>query len=74
MPLKQTVYAFLGDGEMDEPESQARSPSPPVKNWTAQLIAVVALACSVLTAVAGNGKIVNELEGIFAGGWNVIKS
>lgn len=34
---EQTVYAFPGDGEMDEPESKALSPSPPVKNWTTGL-------------------------------------
>ncbi len=46
---KQTVYAFLGDGEMDEPESKARSPSPPVKNWTTRSL-LSTVTCSVLTA------------------------
>ena len=46
---KQTVYAFLGDGEMDEPESKARSPSRLVRSWTTWS-SLSTVTCSVLTA------------------------
>ena len=50
-----------------------RSPSLLVKNW----ITVFVINCNLQRLdgpVTGNGKIINELEGIFEGaGWNVIK-
>ncbi|AKC59737.1 pyruvate dehydrogenase (acetyl-transferring), homodimeric type [Blochmannia endosymbiont of Polyrhachis (Hedomyrma) turneri] len=71
---KQTVYAFLGDGEMDEPESTG------VLNIASRaqldnLIFIINCNLQRLDGpVHGNGKIINELENIFNGsGWNVIK-
>ncbi|MFN6828280.1 pyruvate dehydrogenase (acetyl-transferring), homodimeric type [Proteus mirabilis] len=71
---KQRVYAFLGDGEMDEPESKGAI-TIAVREKLDNLCFVVNCNLQRLDGpVTGNGKIVNELEGIFAGaGWNVIK-
>ena len=71
---EQTVYAFLGDGEMDEPESKGAI-NIAVREKIRQPDLRLTVTCSVLTApVNGNGKIVNEMEGMFAGaGWKVIK-
>ncbi|WP_109419757.1 pyruvate dehydrogenase (acetyl-transferring), homodimeric type [Proteus terrae] len=71
---KQTVYAFLGDGEMDEPESKGAI-TIAVREKLDNLCFVINCNLQRLDGpVTGNGKIVNELEGIFAGaGWNVIK-
>lgn len=71
---KQTVYAFLGDGEMDEPESKGAI-TIAVREKLDNLCFIVNCNLQRLDGpVTGNGKIVNELEGIFAGaGWNVIK-
>ena len=68
------VWAFLGDGEMDEPQSQgaiALASREKLNN----LIFVVNCNLQRLDGpVRGNGKIVQELEGNFRGaGWNVIK-
>ncbi|HSW41631.1 MAG TPA: pyruvate dehydrogenase (acetyl-transferring), homodimeric type [Patescibacteria group bacterium] len=68
------VWAFLGDGEMDEPESLGAL-------WVAgrerldNLTFIVNCNLQRLDGpVRGNGKIIQELEGIFRGaGWNVIK-
>lgn len=72
--FKQIVYVFFGDGEMDELEFKG---------------VIIIVICEKLDnlvfvincnlqcfdgLVIGNGKIINELEGIFEGvGWNVIK-
>ncbi|MDF7669946.1 pyruvate dehydrogenase (acetyl-transferring), homodimeric type [Orbaceae bacterium ESL0721] len=71
---EQTVYAFLGDGEMDEPESKGAI-TIATREKLDNLVFVVNCNLQRLDGpVTGNGKIVNELEGIFAGaGWNVIK-
>ncbi|SUH89773.1 pyruvate dehydrogenase E1 component [Salmonella enterica subsp. enterica serovar Typhimurium] len=71
---KQTVYAFLGDGEMDEPESKGAI-TIATREKLDNLVFVINCNLQRLDGpVTGNGKIVNELEGIFAGaGWNVIK-
>ncbi|WP_422667148.1 pyruvate dehydrogenase (acetyl-transferring), homodimeric type [Buchnera aphidicola] len=70
----QTVYAFLGDGEMDEPESKGAI-SIAVREKLDNLIFVVNCNLQRLDGpVMGNGKIINELEGFFHGaGWRVIK-
>lgn len=70
----QTVYAFLGDGEMDEPESKGAI-TVAVREKLDNLIFVINCNLQRLDGpVTGNGKIINELEGIFAGaGWQVIK-
>lgn len=71
---EQRVYAFLGDGEMDEPESKGAI-TVAVREKLDNLVFVINCNLQRLDGpVTGNGKIINELEGIFAGaGWNVIK-
>src|SRR5688500_2114375 len=68
------VWSFVGDGEMDEPESLA-SLSLATREGLDNLIFVVNCNLQRLDGpVRGNGSIVQELEGLFAGaGWNVIK-
>ena len=70
----QKVWAFLGDGEMDEPESRG------FLQWAAyeeldNLTFVINCNLQRLDGpVRGNGKIMQELEAFFRGaGWNVIK-
>jgi len=76
--LKKTtggkVWAFLGDGEMDEPESLG-SITLASRERLDNLIFVVNCNLQRLDGpVRGNGKIIQELEAIFRGaGWNVIK-
>jgi len=68
------VWAFLGDGEMDEPESIGAI-SLAARESLDNLIFVVNCNLQRLDGpVRGNGKIIQELEAIFRGaGWNVIK-
>ncbi|TDT77953.1 pyruvate dehydrogenase E1 component [Litoreibacter halocynthiae] len=68
------VWAFLGDGEMDEPESRGAIDLA-AREGLDNLIFVVNCNLQRLDGpVRGNGKIVQELEGDFRGaGWNVIK-
>ncbi|MGI8948704.1 MAG: pyruvate dehydrogenase (acetyl-transferring), homodimeric type [Ornithinimicrobium sp.] len=70
----QHVWAFLGDGEMDEPESRGLlqlAANDRLDNLT------FVINCNLQRLdgpVRGNGKIVQELEGFFRGaGWNVVK-
>jgi pyruvate dehydrogenase E1 component len=71
---KQRVWAFVGDGEMDEPESMAAL-SLAARESLDNLIFVVNCNLQRLDGpVRGNGKIIQELESIFRGaGWHVIK-
>ncbi len=68
------VWAFLGDGEMDEPESLGAISLAARENLD-NLIFVINCNLQRLDGpVRGNGKIIQELEGDFRGsGWNVIK-
>ena len=68
------VWAFLGDGECDEPESLGAL-SLAGREKLDNLIFVVNCNLQRLDGpVRGNGKIIQELEGCFRGaGWNVIK-
>ena len=68
------VWAFLGDGEMDEPESLGAI-SLAGRERLDNLIFVVNCNLQRLDGpVRGNGKIIQELEAIFRGaGWNVLK-
>ena len=68
------VWAFMGDGEMDEPESMGAI-SLAAREELDNLIFVVNCNLQRLDGpVRGNGKIIQELEGAFRGhGWNVIK-
>ena len=71
---QRKVWAFLGDGEMDEPESLGAI-GLAAREKLDNLIFVVNCNLQRLDGpVRGNGKIIQELEGIFRGaGWNVIK-
>ena len=71
---QQHTWAFLGDGEMDEPESRGMlqlAASQQLDNLT------FVINCNLQRLdgpVRGNGKIIQELEAFFKGaGWNVIK-
>ena len=70
----QKVYAFLGDGEMDEIESKGALTFA-AREHLNNLIFVISCNLQRLDGpVNGNGKIVQELEGLFVGaGWEVIK-
>lgn len=68
------VWAFLGDGETDEPESLGAI-SKAGREGLDNLIFVINCNLQRLDGpVRGNGKIIQELEGVFRGAnWNVIK-
>jgi len=68
------VWAFMGDGEMDEPESLGAI-SLAARERLDNLVFVVNCNLQRLDGpVRGNGKIIQELEAMFRGaGWNVIK-
>ncbi len=68
------IWTFCGDGEMDEPESLGAL-TIAVREKLDNLIFVVNCNLQRLDGpVRGNGKIIQELEGVFAGaGWHVIK-
>ena len=71
---EQRIWCFVGDGEMDEPESTAGL-SIAAREQLDNLIFVVNCNLQRLDGpVRGNGKIIQELESIFRGaGWHVIK-
>jgi pyruvate dehydrogenase E1 component len=73
-PSTQKVWAFLGDGETDEPESLGAI-SLAAREKLDNLIFVINCNLQRLDGpVRGNGQIVQELEAVFRGaGWNVIK-
>jgi len=73
-PSDRKVWAFLGDGEMDEPESMGAI-TMPVREGLDNLVFVVNCNLQRLDGpVRGNGKIIQELEAAFGGaGWNVVK-
>ncbi len=68
------VWAFIGDGEMDEPESTGGIDLA-AREGLDNLIFVINCNLQRLDGpVRGNSKIIQELEGLFRGaGWNVIK-
>ena len=68
------VWCFLGDGEMDEPESMGAI-TMPVRERLDNLVFVINCNLQRLDGpVRGNGKIIQELEAAFRGaGWNVLK-
>ena len=70
----QRVWAFLGDGECDEPETLGAI-GLAAREKLDNLIFVINCNLQRLDGpVRGNGKIIQELESIFRGaGWNVIK-
>ncbi len=73
-PQDRKVWAFMGDGEMDEPESLGAI-SLAGREQLDNLVFVINCNLQRLDGpVRGNGKIIQELEADFRGaGWNVIK-
>jgi pyruvate dehydrogenase E1 component len=73
-PTPRHIWAFLGDGEMDEPESMG-SITLASRERLDNLIFVINCNLQRLDGpVRGNGKVIQELEAAFRGaGWNVIK-
>ena len=73
-PQDRKVWCFMGDGETDEPESLGAI-ALAGREKLDNLIFVVNCNLQRLDGpVRGNGKIIQELEGVFRGaGWNVIK-
>jgi pyruvate dehydrogenase E1 component len=73
-PSTSKVWAFLGDGETDEPESLGAI-SLAAREKLDNLVWVINCNLQRLDGpVRGNGQIIQELEAIFRGaGWNVIK-
>ncbi|MGH9323888.1 MAG: pyruvate dehydrogenase (acetyl-transferring), homodimeric type [Vicinamibacteria bacterium] len=73
-PSDQKVWAFIGDGETDEPETLGAI-TLASREKLDNLIFVVNCNLQRLDGpVRGNGKIIQELEAVFRGaGWNVIK-
>ncbi len=73
-PTARHVWAFLGDGEMDEPESMG-SLTLASRERLDNLIFVINCNLQRLDGpVRGNSKVIQELEAAFRGaGWNVIK-
>ncbi len=70
----RTVFAFLGDGEMDEPESTGAL-HVASREKLDNLVFIINCNLQRLDGpVRGNSSVVQELEGVFRGaGWNVIK-
>jgi pyruvate dehydrogenase E1 component len=68
------VWAFMGDGEMDEPESLGAISLASRENLD-NLVFVINCNLQRLDGpVRGNGKVIQELEAVFRGaGWNVLK-
>jgi pyruvate dehydrogenase E1 component len=73
-PSDRKIWAFLGDGETDEPEALG-SISLAAREKLDNLIFVINCNLQRLDGpVRGNGQIIQELEAVFRGaGWNVIK-
>ena len=70
----QRVWAFLGDGEMDEPESRGLIHIAATESLDNLTFVVNCNLQRLDGPVRGNGKIIQELEAFFRGaGWNVIK-
>ncbi|MBL0705662.1 pyruvate dehydrogenase (acetyl-transferring), homodimeric type [Sinomonas sp. JC656] len=70
----QHVWAFLGDGEMDEPESRGLLQLAANENLDNLTFVINCNLQRLDGPVRGNGKIIQELEAFFRGaGWNVIK-
>ena len=71
---QQDVWAFLGDGEMDEPESRGMLQLAAQQQLDNLTFVVNCNLQRLDGPVRGNGKIIQELEAFFKGaGWNVIK-
>src|SRR5581483_10613256 len=72
--VRQHVWAFLGDGEMDEPESRGAAHVAALEGLDNLTFVINCNLQRLDGPVRGNGKIIQELESFFRGaGWNVIK-
>ncbi|MEO7114545.1 MAG: pyruvate dehydrogenase (acetyl-transferring), homodimeric type, partial [Caldimonas sp.] len=73
-PMQRRVWGFFGDGEMDEPESIAAL-SLAAREQLDNCTFVINCNLQRLDGpVRGNGRIIDELESLFAGaGWHVVK-
>ncbi|GMA31020.1 pyruvate dehydrogenase (acetyl-transferring), homodimeric type [Litorihabitans aurantiacus] len=72
---QQRVWAFLGDGEMDEPESRGMLQLAAQQKLDNLTFVVNCNLQRLDGPVRGNGSIITELEGFFRGaGWNVVKA
>ena len=70
----QRTWAFLGDGEMDEPESRGMLQLAATQQLDNLTFVINCNLQRLDGPVRGNGKIIQELEAFFKGaGWNVIK-
>jgi pyruvate dehydrogenase E1 component len=70
----ERVWAFLGDGEMDEPESRGALQLAAFEELDNLTFVINCNLQRLDGPVRGNGKIIQELESYFRGaGWNVIK-
>ena len=68
------VWCFMGDGESDEPESKGALSLAAREKLDNLTFVVICNLQRLDGPVRGNGKIIQELEGVFTGaGWNVIK-
>ena len=71
---EQHVWAFMGDGEMDEAESRGLLQQAATQNLDNLTFVINCNLQRIDGPVRGNGKIIQELEAFFKGaGWNVIK-
>lgn len=71
---QQHTWAFIGDGEMDEPEARGLLQLASTQNLDNLTFVVNCNLQRLDGPVRGNGKIIQELEAYFKGaGWNVIK-
>lgn len=71
---EQHVWAYLGDGEMDEPESRGFASFAATEGLDNLTFVINCNLQRLDGPVRGNGKIIQELESFFRGaGWNVIK-
>ncbi len=69
------VWCFMGDGESDEPESRGALSIASKEHLDNLTFVVICNLQRLDGPVRGNGKIIQELEGVFTGaGWNVIKN
>ncbi len=69
------VWCFMGDGESDEPESLGALSLAGREHLDNLTFVVICNLQRLDGPVRGNGKIIQELEGVFTGaGWNVIKA
>ena len=72
---QQRVWAFLGDGEMDEPESRGLLHVAAFEGLDNLTFVINCNLQRLDGPVRGNGKIIQELEASFRGaGWNVVKA